>query len=165
MKWNKVYPRYKPPGLEAETVTQLGCEGLRASDHWLLTYYSIIYITVCCFFSPGRMLISVYVIFLLDHPQFHLHGSISQSSVLVWSRGDQRWILEESPTQRSTFCTMNSSTLLNDFKVFNTFVSVFRSILRRQASWADHFDRQSFVDRVQEQQQLGGQRLLSRVRR
>lgn len=44
---------------------------------------------------------------LLDHSQFHFHGSISESSVLVRSRGDQRWILEESPTQRSILRDVN----------------------------------------------------------
>lgn len=118
---------------------------------------------------------------LLDCSEFYCHGRLQESPVLVRPRGGPRRVLEKSSSERSWFVIdllsllwVSSRNMLYSqyWELWSShrhclyfFMCVGRPFLWRHTSRSDHLNWQSAVDWIQKQQQLGGQRLFSNLRR
>lgn len=109
-------------------------------------------------------------VFLTDCSEFYFHGPLQESLVLVWPRGGPRRVLEKSSTERSLtdtvsyLCYIHSTEcceVLTDRQCHYFLMCFGRPFLWRHTSRSNHLYRQSAVDWIQKQQQLGGQRLFS----
>lgn len=111
--------------------------------------------------SFANTLVSFCLLCILDCSQFYVHGPLQESLVLVRPCRSPGRLLEEGSSKRSVLlASLMWSSYREEMTVW-VFLHFCRALLWRHTSSSDYLDRQPTVDWIQEQQQLGGQRIFS----